>query len=193
MAAAAPIEDTLDTRASCAPVYVIFARGTTEIGTLGESVGPVFAATLEELISGVSVVGVTYPADVEGYLEGGDPIGNADMESLAEAYASSCPNGKIVLSGYRYASLASSERVVTLTLFCSQGAQIAHNALNGLHSSKPSTFGLVKAIVSPHPFRLVLLVTCSDDTGHLGRPIPYRINVWRALSILLCVWRFDLR
>jgi len=102
--AAAPIDETLETRQSCAPVYVIFARGTTEVGTLGESVGPVFAAELEELISGVEVVGVTYPADVEGYLEGGDPIGNADAEQLAEAYGSSCPDGKIVLSGYRYVS-----------------------------------------------------------------------------------------
>lgn len=101
LAVAVPIDQTIEPR-SCAPVYVIFCRGTTEPPPLGIVVGPIFASTLENLIPDVAVVGVTYPADIQGYLEGGDPIGTSDMESLAESYASSCPGGKIVLSGYRY-------------------------------------------------------------------------------------------
>jgi len=105
LVAAAPLDEALHSRSSCAPVYVIFCRGTIEIPPLGTFVGPFFQAALVNLIPGVEVVGVTYPASIEGYLEGGDPIGTADMEALAEAYASDCPDGTIVLSGYRYGSL----------------------------------------------------------------------------------------
>ena len=95
--AAAPI----DQRQSCAAVYVIFARGTTEPPPLGLIVGPIFSATLAADIPGVAIASVIYDADILGYLEGGDPAGIANAESLATAYAASCPDARIVLSGYR--------------------------------------------------------------------------------------------
>lgn len=174
-AAAAPTNGAIEARqSSCAPVYVIFCRGTLETAPLGTIVGPIFASTLENLIPDVSVVGVTYPADIEGYLEGGDPIGISDMETLAESYASSCPDGTIVLSGYRYVCRVTS-RVGTaiLTTHSSQGAQITHDALNDLESSNTAVFDLIKAVVWLQ-FVLILYVSKPNcaNAGNLGRPIP---------------------
>lgn len=46
----------------------IFARGTTEVGTMGSVVGPPTASALQKLVgaNGVSVQGVDYPADAAG-------------------------------------------------------------------------------------------------------------------------------
>lgn len=53
---------------------------------------------------------VDYPANVTGFLIGGDPDGSLLMAQLAEEAYCDCPDTNLVLSGY------------------SQGAQLVHNA-----------------------------------------------------------------
>ncbi|THV46413.1 hypothetical protein BGAL_0388g00050 [Botrytis galanthina] len=97
---------------ACSDVTVIFARGTTEVGTLGNVVGPPFLSALKSALgsSSVTMNGVDYPADVPGFLEGGDAAGSKTMASMVTSTLSSCPDTKIVISGY------------------SQGGQLVHNA-----------------------------------------------------------------
>ncbi|KAF7948062.1 uncharacterized protein EAE97_003473 [Botrytis byssoidea] len=97
---------------ACSDVTVIFARGTTEVGTLGTVVGPPFLSALKSAFgsSSVTMNGVNYPADVPGFLEGGDAAGSKTMASMVTSTLSSCPDTKLVISGY------------------SQGGQLVHNA-----------------------------------------------------------------
>ncbi|KAM3083707.1 hypothetical protein ACMFMG_002182 [Clarireedia jacksonii] len=97
---------------ACSDVTVIFARGTTEIGTLGTVVGPPLLSALKATLgsSSVSMQGVPYAADVIGFLQGGDPAGSQTMANMVTSTLSSCPNTKLVMSGY------------------SQGGQLVHNA-----------------------------------------------------------------
>ncbi|KAL2214515.1 cutinase [Sarocladium strictum] len=105
----------------CRPVTMIYARGTTQAGNVGDSaaVGPVFFNNLASRIglSNLAVQGVSYPASIAGYLAGGDAAGSRTMAELITRAASQCPNTKIVISGY------------------SQGAQLVHNAAGMLSSA----------------------------------------------------------
>jgi hypothetical protein len=92
----------------CAPNIVIFAKGTTEPGILGITVGPAMQRALRA--PQWSVVGVNYPADIPGDYCLGLPGGMIARDML-EGAAQKCPNSKIFVSGY------------------SQGAMVAHNAL----------------------------------------------------------------
>jgi cutinase len=67
---------------ACTKYTVIFARGTTEPGNVGILVGPPFFQALQSLVgsSAVTIQGVNdYSASIDGYLEGGDPTGSAEM------------------------------------------------------------------------------------------------------------------
>ena len=57
----------------CAPVTVIFARGTTEGGNIGTVVGPPLQCALQSALGAGNVAfqGVDYPANVAGFLQGG--------------------------------------------------------------------------------------------------------------------------
>lgn len=70
----------------CRPVTMIYARGTTQAGNVGDAaaVGPVFFNNLASRIglSNLAVQGVTYAANVVGYLQGGDPAGSRTMADL---------------------------------------------------------------------------------------------------------------
>ncbi|KAF2124450.1 carbohydrate esterase family 5 protein [Dothidotthia symphoricarpi CBS 119687] len=99
----------------CRPVTLIYARGTSQQGNVGDSaaVGPLFFNNLARLVGGTSqlaIQGVTYSASVAGFLAGGDATGSTTMANLISTAATKCPSTKIVLSGY------------------SQGAQLVHNA-----------------------------------------------------------------
>ena len=89
----------------CAPVTVIFARGTLELGNVGSLAGPPFFNALTDIIGeqNLGVQGVDYGATIAGYLEGGDPAGAATLASLVNLAVSQCPSTQIVLSGYRCA------------------------------------------------------------------------------------------
>ncbi|PPQ72420.1 hypothetical protein CVT26_003783 [Gymnopilus dilepis] len=89
-------------RQSCADVTVIFARGSTEPPPIGLLVGPQFEAALQSALGSRSLnfVGVDYAASLLRYLEGGDRQGAATMAQDVESAAASCPETKIVMSGY---------------------------------------------------------------------------------------------
>jgi cutinase len=87
----------------CKAVTVIFARGTTSPGNVGESTGPPFFQAIANLIgaTNLAVQGVDYPASILGFLQGGDGPGSTTMASLVQRAFSQCPNTKVVMSGYR--------------------------------------------------------------------------------------------
>jgi cutinase len=108
---------------ACRPVTVIYARGTTQEGNVGEanSEGPTFFNALASALGGTSrlaIQGVTYPANVLGFLAGGDAAGATTMFNLINQAASKCPSTKIVVSGY------------------SQGAQLVHTATQRLSAAQ---------------------------------------------------------
>ncbi|KIM48563.1 carbohydrate esterase family 5 protein [Hebeloma cylindrosporum] len=102
----------INARENCADVAVFFARGTTEPGTLGAIIGPGFQTALRGALGGrsLSFNGIEYPATIAGFLSGGDAGGARTMANSITSTANSCPNTKIVMSGY------------------SQGAQLVHLA-----------------------------------------------------------------
>lgn len=106
----------------CRAVTLIYARGTTQSGNIGAAgdVGPLMMNNLSSIIgaSNLAVQGVTYAADIFGFLAGGDAAGSQLMANLTTRASTQCPNTKIVLSGY------------------SQGGQLVHNAANLLASSQ---------------------------------------------------------
>jgi cutinase len=67
---------------ACTKYTIIFARGTTEPGNVGVLVGPELFDALESLVgtSALTIQGVNdYAASIEGYLDGGDSVGSAEM------------------------------------------------------------------------------------------------------------------
>jgi len=67
---------------TCKAYTVIFARGTTEPGNVGILVGPPFFDALRAAVgsAALTIQGVNdYSASIDGYLEGGDPTGSAEM------------------------------------------------------------------------------------------------------------------
>ncbi|KAF2015225.1 carbohydrate esterase family 5 protein [Aaosphaeria arxii CBS 175.79] len=89
----------------CREITVIYARGTTQDGNVGapDTEGPNFFNALAAKLGGTSrlaIQGVTYPANVFGFLAGGDSAGSTTTLNLINTAASKCPSTKIVLSGY---------------------------------------------------------------------------------------------
>ncbi|PPQ99094.1 hypothetical protein CVT24_009361 [Panaeolus cyanescens] len=131
---AAPAADVEARQLLCPDVKVFFARGTTEIPTLGTVVGPPFAAALNIALVGKNVdfEGLDYPALVSGYLAGGDIGGAIKMANDVTSIASRCANTKIVMSGY------------------SQGAQVTHRAAARLSSSVQQRVDAVVTFGDPY-------------------------------------------
>ena len=72
---------------ACRAISVIYARGTGQQGNVGDAaaVGPLFFNQLASRVGGTSrlaIQGVTYPANVAGFLQGGDPAGSTTMTNL---------------------------------------------------------------------------------------------------------------
>jgi hypothetical protein len=91
----------------CKAMTVIFARGTTETGNVGTLTGPPFFTAIAQIVgaSNIAVQGVDYPADISGFLAGGDATGSKTMAQLVTQAMTQCPNTKVVISGYRYGYL----------------------------------------------------------------------------------------
>ncbi|KAK0661486.1 Cutinase 2 [Lasiodiplodia hormozganensis] len=110
----------------CKPVTYIFARGTTETGNMGTTVGPALQQKLESALGAdkLATQGVNYPADVAGTFIGsvspGQAEGSQNCAKLVKQALSNCPDTQIVLAGY------------------SQGAQQVHGCLINLDSSSAS-------------------------------------------------------
>ncbi|KAH8601762.1 cutinase-domain-containing protein [Bisporella sp. PMI_857] len=120
---------------ACKDVTVIFARGTSEAGNVGEIAGPPWFSALRSSLgtAKIGVQGVTYPATVAGYLAGGDSAGSTEMLRLINLASTQCPSTKIVLGGY------------------SQGAQLVHNAAKKLTAAVTAKIAAV--VVFGDPFR----------------------------------------
>ncbi|RFU30882.1 hypothetical protein B7463_g5434, partial [Scytalidium lignicola] len=118
----------------CTPYTVIFARGTSEPGNVGLIVGPPFFEALTSLVgsSALTIQGVNnYAASIAGYLEGGDPNGSAEMASQIKSAVASCPDTKLIVSGY------------------SQGGQIVHNAISQLPAATAQAISSVVIFGDP--------------------------------------------
>lgn len=88
----------------CKNLTLLFARGTTESGSLGGIIGPPFVAALNTLLgpAQVAIQGVNnYPADVQGFLTGGSATGSQNLAQLVGQAMNQCPKTKLVVSGYR--------------------------------------------------------------------------------------------
>jgi len=68
----------------CKQITLLFARGTTEDPNIGNLVGPPFVDALNATFgtNNVAVQGVNYPADPEGFCEGGSPIGAQNLAQV---------------------------------------------------------------------------------------------------------------
>ncbi|KAK1227895.1 hypothetical protein PQX77_009085 [Marasmius sp. AFHP31] len=130
---AAPLEER---QTACADVMVVFARGTTETAPIGlpGGVGDTLRDNLRSRLGSrsLSFQGVDYPADIPGFLAGGDPAGSRTMAADITAAANSCPNAKIVSVGY------------------SQGAQLVHNSAKLLTSAVTSRVNAVVTFGDPY-------------------------------------------
>ncbi|ORY60679.1 cutinase [Pseudomassariella vexata] len=109
------------TSGGCRSVILIYARGSTQAGNMGEQPGPQTANALKSALgsSVVAAQGVTYPAGLLSNLKTGgcDPDDAADMAALITQAATQCPSAKIVVSGY------------------SQGAAMVHRSVEQLSTA----------------------------------------------------------
>ncbi|KAK4505624.1 hypothetical protein PRZ48_003587 [Zasmidium cellare] len=114
-----PVRNDLLDGTPCRAITIIFARGTLEAGNVGTLAGPPFFQAVADIVGeqNVAVQGVDYPADIPGFLAGGDQGGSQRMAQLVQLAERQCPSTSIVLSGY------------------SQGGQLVHNAAKLLSTS----------------------------------------------------------
>jgi len=90
----------------CAKLEIIVARGTSEPGDLGMTVGDPLVARIKRDLAGENVRGypVQYPASRTGL-----DIGVADVQKRLEQQVKDCPDEKFALAGYSQGG-----RVITL-------------------------------------------------------------------------------
>jgi len=93
---------------ACTPFRLIYAKGTTERGEFGSTVGPALQRGLRS--SQFTVQGVDYPADMAGINCLGLPGGVMAMQMLERA-VQQCPQQKIFLSGYSQGAMVAREAV----------------------------------------------------------------------------------
>lgn len=88
----------------CKAMTVLFARGTTEGGNMGTVAGPPFVSAIGKMMGAASlaVQGIDYPADIPGFLAGGDKTGSALMAQMVGQVRAKCPDTALVMAGYSY-------------------------------------------------------------------------------------------
>lgn len=87
----------------CKAMTVLFARGTTEGGNMGTVAGPPFVSAIGAMMGGaqnLAVQGIEYPADIPGFLAGGDAGGSKLMAQMVGQVMTACPNTALVMAGY---------------------------------------------------------------------------------------------
>ena len=68
---------------------------------MGMVAGPPFVTALGAMMGGdLAVQGIQYPADVPGFLAGGDAGGSKLMAQMVGQVRAQCPNTKLVMAGY---------------------------------------------------------------------------------------------
>lgn len=136
-------ENQLNDGTACRAVTIIYARGTSETGNVGELVGPPFfdAVAADIGTDNLAVQGVDYSASIAGFLEGGDPTGSTLMASLVEQvcldavprpYSQSPINGSYFLNSTTNTlnpqALTQCPDTKVVMSGYSQGGQLVHNA-----------------------------------------------------------------
>ncbi|KAH9224558.1 putative cutinase, partial [Leptodontidium sp. 2 PMI_412] len=132
---------------ACKPYTVVFARGTVEPGNVGILVGPPFFDALKARVgsAALAVQGVNeYKASIAGYLAGGDVNGSANMATQIATAFTTCPNTKLVVSGY------------------SQGGQLVHNALASLPAATAAWVSKVVIFGDPNNGTAIPNVAASE-------------------------------
>jgi Cutinase len=120
-------------RASCSKYILLFARGTGETGSLGDSVGPALETELEATnLFSWEITGIAYDASISGDYCLGLPGGVVATQAISEAI-SDCPDALIFVSGY------------------SEGAMVVHNGIANLPEEQKSSV-TVWHNFSPQPF-----------------------------------------
>ena len=108
----------MTSKKACKDNILLFARGTTEGGNVGSSVGPALIREIEKAAPGKFLFqGVDYQADIAGITGLGRAGGDIAVRQFGEA-AALCPDARIHLSGY------------------SQGAMVMHNAVRSASVDK---------------------------------------------------------
>jgi len=87
---------------ACKAMTILFARGTTEQGNMGTVAGPPFVSAVGKMIgaANVAVQGIEYPADIPGFLAGGDKTGSMLMAQMVGMVRAQCPDTALVMAGY---------------------------------------------------------------------------------------------
>ncbi|CZT08004.1 hypothetical protein WAI453_002320 [Rhynchosporium graminicola] len=120
---------------ACKAVTVLYAKGTGEVGNMGDgsSPGPAWAAAIRASLgtAAVTVQGIDYDASVIGYLVGGSASGTTTYVNTINQASTKCPNTKIVVGGY------------------SQGGQILHNAAEKLTAAVTARISAVVVFGGP--------------------------------------------
>ncbi|KAK7056270.1 hypothetical protein VNI00_002823 [Paramarasmius palmivorus] len=141
-ALAAPVRQS-----GCADVMVVYARGTNQDPPIGESgsVGVLFRDEIKKGLGSrtLSFQGVSYAANIAGYLAGGDPAGSRQMAADLTSVANSCPNAKIVSAGY------------------SQGGQLVHNSADQLSTAVRNRINAVVIFGDPKSSQAVTGISAS--------------------------------
>lgn len=137
LTAGSPLPQTAS-GASCKTFTLLFARGTTETGTLGTVVGPGLQKSVESALGSdqVTVQGVAYAADAGGItaeVSGSGP-GSVAMAQEADTWLTNCPGTKLIITGY------------------SQGAMVVHNAASKLKAAG-SISSVVAAVTFGDPYK----------------------------------------
>lgn len=90
----------------CKQMTVLFARGTTEGGNMGSLAGPPFVQAVGQMVGAdnLAVQGIDYPADIPGFLAGGDAGGSQLMAQMVGQVMAACPTTSLVMAGYRSVS-----------------------------------------------------------------------------------------
>jgi len=91
------VASIFERQSSCASVYVLVARASTE--SQGEGVLATLASDITSQISGSVSAAVTYPASLTDYRPS-EQSGVAAATQEVTSYVQSCPDTKIVLLGY---------------------------------------------------------------------------------------------
>ncbi|KAI1847570.1 hypothetical protein JX266_006422 [Neoarthrinium moseri] len=88
----------------CKDVVLVYARGSTQDGNMGDQPGPQLASALQASLGAdrIAIQGVEYDAGLpQNLIPGGtNPLEAADMAKLIANVSSTCPDSKIVVSGY---------------------------------------------------------------------------------------------
>ncbi|KAK8155218.1 cutinase-domain-containing protein [Phyllosticta citrichinensis] len=121
----------------CKSYVLLFARGTTEMGTMGTVVGPSLSTKVKAALgeNNVNVEGVNYAADAGGIMTesvGTGGAGTTAMTNQANSWLTKCPDTKLILTGY------------------SQGAMLVHHTTTKL-GSKASK--VAAAVTFGDPFK----------------------------------------